>query len=251
MIQTEDSVEILEVPGQAEGESGSETIGFSTFGSQRVNDAQKRRGRPTSTRFKFNGTANAAQATFPQPPPAYWGNFITLFDGTIVAGTRLDGVGINWATGTIPANPIQSCWSDGSGTRTTPTTGVQLPALYTSNVIGAKGGLIGLDVFFRTSLTNFNCAVSYVPATGATMGVSVVTNKVPNIGVLVPGIVVTRRRPEGYIAGEDGVQVFIAPPSASTFAVAPAGFVDPSLVGVPNFALVNDGFNSIGTGITP
>jgi len=251
MIQTEDSVQILEVPGQAEGESGSETIGFSTFGAQRINDAQKRRARPTSTRFWFNAATNPAQATFPKPPPAYWGNFISLFDGTIVAGTRLDGVGINWATGSIITNPIQTCWSDGSGTRTAPGSGAILPAVYTSNVIGAKGGLIGLDVFFRTSVTNFNCAVNYISATGGAFGVSVVVNKIPNIGVFAGGIVITKSRPEGYSAGESGVQVFFSPPSATTIGSTPAGFVDPTLVGVPNFPQVDTGGHAMGVAIVP
>ena len=72
MIQTDDSVEILPL----EGESGLEAVGF----TQR-NDVTRTRARPTNTIFWFNRTNFAAQATAGQPPVAYWGHFMTLFDG--------------------------------------------------------------------------------------------------------------------------------------------------------------------------
>ena len=241
MIPTEDSVEIL----PAEGESGQEVVGFSSFGAQRINDAQKRRSRPTNTIFWYNRTNFAAQATAGQPPVAYWGHFMTLFDGTIIAGTRLDGQGTCWSTAGASA---QSSITSGVGTEVVPTTGQTIPPSYTSNFLGAKGSLIGIDVFFRTTATNVNIGVTLVIA-GVATGAVVVAAKVPQIGTFLGGNLITRQRPEGYFSGESGVQMFIRPPTAAT--IIPPGFVDPVVVGVPTSAIVDAYGQRITFDITP
>lgn len=263
MIQTEDSVEILEVPGQAEGESGSETIGFSTFGSQRVNDAQKRRGRPLQTLVAFN-TGLMAPAAFTLPTPvAYWGNFMTLFDGTIVGGSRLDGLGssnIGWSNiaalptaayptlaPPVPGNP--RCYTRG---------GKLLPygsdiSSYSSAIVGSPGNL-GIDFFFQTSMTNVNFNIIFRTSGLTTANLALVVNKVPQntyaSGLPVGffgGFILARRRPEGYFPGEDGIQVICRPTSA-WLGVDP-GWVSP--VGISGVANNNDCSIIFDTQITP
>jgi len=240
MIATEDTVEIL----TQEGESGLETVGFS--GATTL-DIQKRRARPTSTYMYYNWTSTGAiNNVYPVPVP-YWGNFATLFDGTIVAGTRLDGQGIGFA-GTSFFAAI--CYSDGTGgSVTVPPRPNYLPPSYTYNTVGAKGSKVGVDVFFQTSMTNVNAFISYISPGPVINTIPIVVNKVPQIGNLVPGIVVTRVRAEGYNAGENGVQVFFSPIVAST--LIPAGFIDPATVGVPTAFQVDNGGNHLRMDLVP
>lgn len=240
MTQTEDVADVL----QAEGESGLETVGFS---GATVPEVQKRRARPTNTLIFFNWTTTPAiNGVYPVPAP-YWGNFATLFDGTIIAGTRLDGQGIGFA-GNIGV--ATRCVADGlTGKCFNPVLNNYTPPQYTSNVVGAKGGVVGIDVFFRTSMTNVNVYITYCTTAGAAQVVTIVNNKVPVIGSLVPGIVETKQRPEGYFSGENGVQVFFNPPCAATN--IPAGFIDPSSVGVPKYAIVDNGANHLRMDLTP
>lgn len=228
MIQTEDAVEVL----QAEGESGAETVGFSTFGAQRINDAQKRRCRPTSLRIAWNATFNAPQIANPTPPQ-YWGTFITLFDGTIIAGARNDGAGstnVRWEQ-----NSLNYKRSDGAG-------GNVGFATLASIVAGLPGGLCGFDVFIKTTQTDVVCYLDYYnPYTTLTAQLDIVTGKIPQIGQYTmagapagsPPFAIIRRRPEGYFPNEDGAQVFLTLPYASSNFPIPAGFVNPATVGVP------------------
>jgi len=252
MIQTEDSVEILEVPGQAEGESGSETIGFSTFGAQRINDAQKRRGRPLQSLVAFN-TGLMAPAAYTLPTPvAYWGNFITLFDGTIVGGSRLDGLGsatIGWSDiVTLPTAPYPTLAPPVPGNPRCHTRGGKLLpygndiASYSSAMVGAAGYL-GIDFFFQTSMTNVNFNIIFKTTGFVTDNLALVINKVPQTayagGVPVGfqgGFIRARRRPEGYFPGEDGIQIFCRPNSA-WLGVDP-GWISP--VGIAGVANNND-----------
>lgn len=235
MIQTEDSVEILEVPGQAEGESGAETTGFSTFGAQRINDAQKRRCRPTNISFQWNNSGFAAQRVMPTPV-AYWGTFITSFDGTILAGSRNDGLGSTtrgWAA-TPGLSPPNLSYSDGTGGN------VGVP-IVTNQVLGLPGSRCGFDMFINTTKTNIDARIFYFnpyfpPGVGGTTSINIIVGKVPQIGEFFmpnqpPGtapFLIIRRRPEGYFAGEDGAQVFLSFPYASE--PRPAGFIDPTSV---------------------
>lgn len=240
MIATEDTAEIL----TQEGESGLETVGFS--GATTL-DIQKRRARPTSTLIVYNWTGTAAISGVYPLPVAYWGNFATLFDGTIVAGTRLDGQGVGFANFFIAAT---SCYADGTGgSIVVPPRPNYMPPSYTTNTAGLKGSNAGIDVFFQTSMTDVDVNVFYILPGGAIGGATVVNNKVPIIGNLVPGVITTRRRPEGYNPGEDGVQIFFRPPTATN--AIPAGFVDPATVGVPQNGLVDAGFNRLQMDLTP
>lgn len=248
MIETEDSVAILEAPGQAEGESGSETIGFSTFGSQRINDAQKRRTRPCSLEFQWNYTGLAPQRVTPIPP-AYWGTFITTFDGKILAGARNDGLGATYAQwSSLFTGDFNGRWSDGTGGN------VGVPT-YAFTTLGLAGARCGVDIFIDTLQTNVNVNLFYTNPYifPAPPSLPIVVNKVPQIGsytmpgapVGTPPFVIVRRRPEGYSTNEDGAQVFISIPYAST--AVPAGFVNPASVGV-----IDNGFGTFfSTSITP
>ena len=241
MIPTEDTATI---PPQSEGESGSETVGFVTYLSEIMHDVQKRRARPTNTLLFYNRCSVLAQASTPNPPVAYWGNFMTLFDGTIIAGTRLDGLGTCFAT--APASP-GACLVDGTGTKTLPFSTRKLPPIYTTNLAG-KTGLPGIDVFFRTSMTNVNVTVQWVKdATGAISTFKAVNNKNPQY--TITQTLVARKRPEGYSTGENGVQLFFRPPVATV--AVPPGFVNPALVGVPSNVNVDSSANSIIFDITP
>lgn len=229
MIQTEDAVEVL----QAEGESGAETVGFSTFGAQRINDAQKRRCRPTSVVFVWNKTTIPAQLTMPTPA-AYWGTFITTFDGTVLAGARNDGVGAataGWASGNLfdPATR----YSDGLGGSTSLGT-------LTGTTLGLPAGRCGFDIFINLFETDVTSSLEYWnPYTNAVLSQPLIVGKAPQIQQFTmagapagtPPFLIVRRRPEGYQANEDGAQVFITLPYASL--AVPAGFVNPLAVGVP------------------
>ena len=239
MIATEDTVEIL----TQEGESGLETVGFS--GATTL-DIQKRRARPTATTFLYNATITGAIAGVYPLPVAYWGNFITLFDGTIVGGTRLDGTGVGW-TNAFPSAYASFSQGD-SGNTGLPTLG-PMPRSYTYNTMGAKGSNAGIDIFFQTSMTDVDFRLQWVTTTFAFQTTNLVLSNVPQIGNLVPGIISTRRRPEGYNAGEDGVQVFFRPPIAANF--VPPNFVDPTTVGVPRSVLVDIGNVNINCSLTP
>jgi hypothetical protein len=245
MIATEDTAEIL----TQEGESGLETVGFS--GATTL-DIQKRRGRPTNSGMFYNWTNTLVISSVYPLPVAYWGNFATLFDGTIVAGTRLDGQGIGFA-GFIGS--FMRCFADGlgGGVITPPQPSNYLPPTYTFNTQGIKGSLAGIDVFFRTSMTDVNVFIQYLsPPVAFPIGfniIPIVVNKVPQIGNLVPGIVVTKRRPEGYSAGEDGVQVFFNPIMASP--TIPPGFIDPATVGVPTAFQIDNGGNHLRMDLIP
>ena len=245
MIATEDTAEIL----TQEGESGLETVGFS--GATTL-DIQKRRGRPTNSGMYYNFTTTLAHSEVYPLPVGYWGNFATLFDGTIVAGTRLDGQGLGFGGSSV--SPTK-CFANGlgGGVTTPPKPPDYLPPTYTFNTQGVKGSLAGIDVFFQTSMTNVNVFIQYLsPPVAFPIGfniIPIVVNKVPQIGNLVPGIVVTKRRPEGYSAGEDGVQVFFNPIMAST--TIPPGFIDPATVGVPTAFQVNANGNHLRMDLIP
>lgn len=229
MTQTEDSVEILEAPGQAEGESGAETIGFSTFGAQRINDAQKRRGRPLQSLIAFNtGLMVPAAYTIPTPV-AYWGNFMTLFDGTIIGGSRLDGLGsttIGWSSiSALPTAAFPTLAPPVPGNPRCYTRGGKLEpygkeiSTYSTAMVGLAGN-VGIDFFFQTSMTNVNFNVIY-RASGITQAnLPLVINKVPQtayaagIAVGLGGYIRARPRPEGYSPGENGIQLLIRPLSA-------------------------------------
>jgi len=241
MIETEDSLEILEVPGQAEGESGSETIGFSTFGAQRINDAQKRRARPTSVYMQWNFGSLVAMRTMPTPV-AYWGTFVTDFSGKILAGARNDGLGSTtsgWAT-TPGFSPANLSYSNGSGGN------LSLPTL-SYNTLGLPGSLCGFDIFMDTTQTDIDISLfyfnPYFPAgVGSITSINLAVNKVPLIGqYYMPSqpagqapFLIIRRRPEGYLPNEDGAQVFLSLPYADD--VYPAGFIDPAVAGVPVYS---------------
>lgn len=236
MIQTEDSLDILESPSQAEGESGLETVGFTTFGGQRINDSQKKQTRPCSLSFGWNFSGNAAQLVRPLPAP-YWGTFITAFDGTILAGARLDGAG-SASVGWGPIFPLAgSRYSDGIGGNT----GIASLAF---KVQGLSGSLCGFDIFINTLQTIVNCGLSYWnPYTAALGYIDLVLAKVPQLGEFTmagapagtPPFLIVRRRPEGYNPNEDGAQIFCALPYAT--AIPPAGFIFPATVGVPSTVL--------------
>jgi len=246
MIETEDSLEILEAPGQAEGESGSETIGFSTFGAQRINDAQKRRARPTSVTFVWNRALVPGQLTLPTSP-SYWGTFITTFDGVVLAGARNDGLGAatGWTTGNI-IDPATK-YSDGAGGS------ASIPTL-TNSVIGLPGNRCGFDIFINTLQLNVTTQLDYRnPYTATNTSIIIVAGKIPQIGQYTmagapagtPPFLIVRRRPEGYLANEDGAQVFLTLPYANI--IFPAGFVNPAVVGVPT-ATIN---TTLTTNIAP
>lgn len=241
MIATEDTVEIL----AQEGESGSETVGFS--GATTL-DIQKRRGRPTNTGMLYNLTNTIALVGVYPVPIAYWGNFATLFDETIVAGTRLDGQGIGFS-GVFGSN--WDCYANGlGGSVNTPPRPNYLPPTYTFNTIGNKGTTAGLDIFFQTSMSNVNVSINYIATGGGlSLSVPIIVNKVPQIGVLAAGVVVTKERPQGYNPGENGVQVFFNTIVAST--LIPPGFVNPGAVGVPNNVLANNGGNNLQFTLVP
>lgn len=227
MIATEDTAEIL----TQEGESGLDTVGFS--GANTL-DIQKRRGRPTSTTFFFNTTVTPAIQNVYPLPVAYWGNFITLFDGTIVGGTRLDGQGIGWAN--TVGSPFLSKADGVSGNTGIPASAT-IPPTYTFNTVGLKGSNAGIDIFFRTSMTSVSVTLRRVDLTLSVVNTPIVVGGVPQIGNLVPGVITTRRRPEGYISGEDGVQIFFRPQICGS--VVPPGFVDPATVGLLSSPLVD------------
>ena len=239
MIATEDTAEIL----TQEGESGLETVGFS--GATTL-DIQKRRGRPTTTIFTYNLTVTAAIQNVYPLPVAYWGNFITLFDGTIVGGTRLDGQGIGWANNLASA---YSSFATGTGGNTGFPDNKTLGATYTYNTIGAKGSSAGIDIFFKKSMIDASFTLQWLAADLSTQTTSLVIGIVPQLGNLVPGVITTRRRPEGYNPGEDGLQVFFQPQVAAN--TIPTGFVDPTLVGVPKAVTVDLGIVHIRCALTP
>lgn len=239
MIATEDTVEIL----TQEGESGLDTVGFSGVNTL---DIQKRRGRPTNTIFTYNLTVTAAIQDIYPLPVAYWGNFITLFDGTIVGGTRLDGQGIGW--GSSLGSPF-STWASGTTGRPGFPSVKPIPVEYTYNTVGVKGSNAGIDIFFRTSMTDATFGLQWVAADLTTQNTPLVVFGVPQIGSLVPGIITTKRRPEGYNTGENGVQVFFQPQVATDG--IPAGFVSPALVGVPSTNSVDLGAVNIRCNLVP
>jgi len=228
-------------PPSTEGESGLETIGFET---SKISESRRVIMRPTSTQVWFNKTNSGTQATGIQPAPAYWGNFITLFDGTIVGGTRLDGVGIGWAVNFGDAN---RCSARGNGGTTPPPQNKTLPAQYTFNTVGAKGSNVGIDIFFRKSMTNVTVTVDTV---GGVSIFAVIANN-PAYADWYPlgSPIITRPRPEGYQSGEDGVQILWNPKTAE--AVPPAGFVNPAAVGVPSSPAVDAGGNRINMLVIP
>ena len=239
MIATEDTAEIL----TQEGESGLETVGFS--GATTL-DIQKRRGRPTATTILYNSTNTILLRNVYPLPVAYWGNFITIFDGTIVAGTRLDGQGVGFTNG---LGFIYRSLSTGDFGLSGNPQFKPLPPSYTYNTVGLKGSNAGVDIFFRTSMSGVDVNLSWVTSAGAVTFNAIIAAKVPQIGNLVPGVITTRRRPEGYSPGEDGVQVFFRPPCAAD--AVPSGFVDPSSVGVPKNAAVDAGFNTFVMNLAP
>ena len=223
MIAQEDSADIL----LAEGESGGDTVGYANVAVGL--ETQHKRTRPFYTEIIFNVSDNVAQQnTFPLPV-AYWGNFITSFDGNILAGQRLDGLG----TGFCPAffNAYSSVYSNSatSGSNTNNVRignqpGVKISKCYPNTCFGASG-FIGLDIFFRKSLTDFNAFVRFRKDTApGFQEYKVVNNKIPQIINIAPfggsglaqSAVYTRRRPEGYGPGEDGIQVFYQPGWAAT-----------------------------------
>lgn len=232
MIATEDAVFIPEPPSQAEGESGAETVGFTAFGSQRNTDAQKRRCRPTSVELQWNYTTVVPQRGNPVPP-AYWGTFITAFDGTVLAGSRNDGVGATTAPWSgLPPDPARR-FSDGAG-------GNVGLATTSYNVIGQPNN-VGFDIFINLLHTSVNVTIDYrnFYLGGLPFSNTIVLNSVPQVGsysmagqpASIAPFLIVRRRPEGYLPNEDGAQVFLNLPYATT--PYPAGFVDPALVGVP------------------
>lgn len=236
MIEQGDNIVLLESPQQAEGESGLETTGFSSFGfggsGQGTETSLVRKAaRPTSVDFQWNYTGVVAQRGNPVPA-AYWGTFITAFDGTILAGARNDGLGATTApwSGFAPDPNVRT--SDGAGG----TTGL---GTISSNVIGRPYS-VGFDIFIDLLQTDVDINLNYYnPYTGIPATSAIVINKVPQVGqysmalqppTIAPFLIV-RRRPEGYLSNEDGAQVFLSLPYAST--TFPAGFVNPAAVGVP------------------
>ena len=223
MIAQEDSADIL----LAEGESGGDTIGFAGVGNSL--EMQQKKTRPFYTEIIFNVSDNVAQQdTFPLPA-AYWGNFITSFDGTILAGQRLDGIG----TGFCPSffSAYSSVYSNSATSGSNPNNvrignqpGVKIAKCYPNTCFGASGA-IGLDIFFRKSLTDFNAFVRFrKDFSPGFREIKVVNNKIPQIINIPPAFgsgtaqsaVYTRTRPEGYSSGEDGIQVFYQPGWAAT-----------------------------------
>lgn len=253
MTQTEEAVTARRpsAPLYVEPESGQEAGGFESVLSdllnQRNTESQRKRARPTSVDFQWNFGALPAQRGLPTPP-AYWGTFITTFDGTVLAGARNDGLG-SLTAGWAAASPVDpdGKYSNGAGGNTS--------IITTTNVItGLSGALCGFDIFLDTTQTNIDVfLVTYNPHTALTQSFPLVLNKVPQIGsyklnaqpLSDSPVLIIRRRPEGYKPNEDGAQVFFRPSYANT--VYPAGCPDPVPLGVPTSAQVT----RITTGITP
>jgi hypothetical protein len=233
MTQTEDVADVL----QAEGESGLETVGFS---GATVPEVQRRRARPCQSVAFFNLTPNAPSQTVMPTPVAYWGNFVTTFDGTVIAGAKGDGLGsanIGWTAYTpayfpalptlftpTPGNPTSYCLNG-----ILQPYGTQISS-YQGATIGAPGN-VGLDFFFKTSMASVTMIAS-LWVNGLSQNYQVVFNNVPqSINASgVYGSIIARPRPEGYAPGENGVQLLISP---TAWAGTSPGWADSFVTGVP------------------
>lgn len=232
----------LFLPG-AEGESGLEipiTIGQMSVGGGSTGDSSTLIAGTSlqAGEVYFNYTANPLMVA---NPANYAGTFMTDFEGTLLAGRRLDGV-VPPPPATPWSNSLPYNLAAGSVAKTGLDTDIKIfsgASLGIENIYSPNGG-IGLDIFFTPSAwppgDQLNVNIINLPAInfGVFPSFTLIFNSTPyiwnNEQITAPGYsnqtnpnapIKTRPRPEGYNPGESGLQIFWSQLGAVTPQPAP------------------------------